>query len=182
MFPCSQTIERRLDELEKRLPPLSAASLRIQRLIMSRIAETAIDVADAWQESARSAFGRTSTAAKTVAGTARRAGEDTASVASTAAKTVIGQTEAQGRMTAETVSSELGEMVDAGRDAVADAHDMAVEVLDALEPVVDPAVTATGDTYESMTKAELYRRATDEDIEGRSKMSKSELIEALSDV
>ena len=37
------------------------------------------------------------------------------------------------------------------------------------------------DAYEDWTKAELYERAQELDIEGRSEMTKDELIEALRD-
>ena len=50
------------------------------------------------------------------------------------------------------------------------------------EPTDGPAATSApgaGVAYEEWTKAELYERAQELDVPGRSKMSKTELIEAL---
>jgi len=53
--------------------------------------------------------------------------------------------------------------------ALRDAHDF----LEAVEPAADD------DGLNELTKSELYDRATEADIEGRSAMDKGELVDAL---
>ena len=48
-----------------------------------------------------------------------------------------------------------------------------------MTTAADPDRTPTGEAYRDLTKAELYRRATAVGIEGRSRLSKPELIDAL---
>lgn len=141
---CTQQpmIERRLDELEQRLPALPAASLRVQRAIVGRLMSAGADTFNAVQDSTRWAV-------KTVAGTTKTAGQQTAA---------------------------------AGREAVEEVVEDAVEAMEAVEDVIDPSVTPTGESFEELTKAQLYRRASSLDIPGRSSMNKIQLIEALSHV
>jgi hypothetical protein len=47
------------------------------------------------------------------------------------------------------------------------------------EAVSAPSVVSSGDDFDDLTKAELYRRAQKANISGRSTMNKAELIEAL---
>lgn len=174
-----ETIERQLDELEKRLPALPAASLRMQRMIGSRLMSVASDVGQAWQDSARAASKATSTAVKTVVGTARYAGEETVDAASTAVRRVAGQAEAEGRQMTDAVTTEAGEAVDSAKNAAQELRRTTIEAVEAVEAVVDPDVSPTGESYDELTKAELYRRASSLEIAGRSKMSKQQLIDAL---
>lgn len=67
--------------------------------------------------------------------------------------------------------------------ALLDAHDYLREadiVLSDDEYNVESAEGSGGD-LDDLTKAELYDRATEADIDGRSDMTKSELIDALSE-
>lgn len=56
------------------------------------------------------------------------------------------------------------------------AHAVVVSAGSASNP---SASTASASDLEDLTKAELYEMASDRDIDGRSSMSKSELVEAL---
>lgn len=49
----------------------------------------------------------------------------------------------------------------------------------AANKVIEAADTKDVDTLKELTKDELYELATDADIEGRSQMSKGELVDAL---
>ena len=74
---------------------------------------------------------------------------------------------------------ELGEAVRTTEEMAERVVTDTTKAIDAATVAADPARTPTGDAYEDLTKAELYRRATANEIAGRSSMSKSELIAAL---
>lgn len=96
----------------------------------------------------------------TVAGQTRSAVDRTVDQASTGAKEVAGQARAQGKQ----ASSRLDEIADRTARRATSAVD---------------GKPATGTPYEEWTKGELYERAQELDIDGRSGMSKPELIKAL---
>ena len=96
----------------------------------------------------------------TVVGQTRSAVDRTASQAATGAKEVAGQARAQG----DQASARLDEIADrTARRATA---------------AVDTS-PSSGTPYEEWTKSELYERAQELDIDGRSGMSKPQLIRAL---
>jgi hypothetical protein len=96
----------------------------------------------------------------TVAGQTRSAVDRTATQASTGASEVAGQARAQG----ERASVRLDEIAErTARRATAAVDDS----------------PSRGTPYENWTKSELYERAQELDIDGRSGMSKSQLIAAL---
>ncbi len=173
-----EAIDSRLDEVESRLPALPAAMLRMQRTMTKQVLAVAAGVIDAWRGSARTMTGTASTAMRTVTGTARWAGERTADTATTAARTVAGQATAQARRTRSTVDDEAEEMADAAVEGAQAVRDKAVRAVEAAEKALAGSAP-TGESYEDLTKEELYRRAQTADIEGRSQMTKGELIAAL---
>lgn len=85
-----------------------------------------------------------------------------AGTASTSARKVAGTTESSAKRFVNTAKSE-----------VADLSEDATERLDASH------LAARKVAYQQMTKTELYDRAQDLDIEGRSQMTKSQLVGAL---
>ncbi len=174
-----EVIDARLDELEHRLPALPAAMLRLQRTITEQMLAAAGGAFAVWRESARSMSGAANTAVRTVTGTARWAGGRTADTAATAMKTVAGQASAQARRTRDAIDDETDEMIDAVRDTARAAREKTVDAVEAAERVVSSDSAPTGESYEDLTKDELYRRAQAADIEGRSQMNKDELIVAL---
>ncbi len=156
-----------LDEVEERLPTIPAAVLRLERSIAART----IDVAGSAVDGIASTIGKVGhqarTSVRTVAGTARHAADTSYKAARTGFRTVIGQSGAQLHIVADTVGTEI----ERGHDAVADG-------LTDLVEAVDPAESdALG--YERWTRAELYEKATELDIAGRSAMTKDELLAAL---
>jgi hypothetical protein len=96
----------------------------------------------------------------TVTGQTRSAVDRTVEQAATGAKEVVGQARAQG----DRASSRIGEIGDRTARRATTAVD---------------GSPSTGTPYEEWTKRELYERAQELDIDGRSAMSKPELIAAL---
>lgn len=175
----AETIDERLDDLEARLPALPAAALRVQRRLNERVVDALTGAACTWTQSVRTAGKTTATAIRTVTGTARWAGARTVDTAATAARTVAGQATAQGRIAREAVANEADELATSLRGAAESVREDATAALEAVEQVVDGETEPTMETYDDLTKAELYRRARQLDIEGRSQMTKTELIDAL---
>lgn len=107
--------------------------------------------------------------------TANRAADITTDVVSTAATTVR-------ERTAETIGTvgERGEEAAAATDsppapeAVSEAAGSAART---VEP--EPGTPGQGVPYEQWTKAQLYERAQELEVAGRSQMSKDELVAAL---
>lgn len=97
---------------------------------------------------------------KQVTGQARAVADRTAHDAATGAKQVVGQAKAQG----EQAAGRLDDIADRTARRATDA--------------VDPSPT-TGTPYEQWTRADLYERAQELDVDGRSTMSKRQLIDAL---
>lgn len=96
----------------------------------------------------------------TVVGQSRSAADRTYQQAATGAKEVVGQARAQGSQ----ASSELDQIANrTARRATA---------------AVD-STPSSGTPYEEWSKADLYERAQQLDVEGRSGMSKRQLIAAL---
>jgi Rho termination factor, N-terminal domain len=97
---------------------------------------------------------------KQVAGQARASLDATAGDVTTGTKQVVGQAKAQG----ERAAGRLDEIADQTARRATDA--------------VDPSPT-TGTPYEQWTRADLYARAQELGVDGRSTMSKQQLIKAL---
>lgn len=176
-------LTQRLDQIESRLPPISAKSFALGRATVRRTNDVVVSVvsdvarrvdtvvntartgARTTTGQAKSAVERTSrtaeTTAKQTAGQARSAVQRTSKVAETTAKQTIGQAKRQARVTGT-----------ASRDAAGD-------LLDDATTSVDPDASPRGIAYEEWTKSDLYDRAQELDIDGRSSMSKHQLIAAL---
>ncbi|MEQ8842382.1 MAG: Rho termination factor N-terminal domain-containing protein [Acidimicrobiales bacterium] len=156
-----------LDEIEERLPPLSASVLRLERSIAGRSYDAVAHVVENVHSSARTVSRRTDHAVRTVFGTAKRAVDTTLSSATTGARTTSGQATAQAQRVGDGVASEVAD----GYDGTVGAVKSAIRAVD----TDDDATTG----YDRWTKADLYEKATELDIDGRSSMSKSELLAAV---
>lgn len=176
-------LTKRLDELELALPPIPAKSVAFGRATvrrtndvvtavvsdvarrMDRVVTTARIGASTTNGQARSAVERTGNTARTTAketiGQARSAVERTGKTARTTAKETVGQARTQGARTAGAAANATEGLLDDATDAV------------------DPGATQRGVAYEHWTKSDLYDRAQELDIDGRSSMSKKQLITAL---
>ncbi len=176
-------LTRRLDQLEAQLPPIPARAVGLTRATAHRVNSTASDVAnDVGRQlgrltstagtalsttvgQARSAVERTTSTAqrtsKQTAGQARSAVERTTSTAKRTSKETVGQARAQGKLTGKA------------------ARRSATALLDDATRAVEPDGDGKPASLDDWTKADLYERAQELDIEGRSSMSKRELVRAL---
>lgn len=154
-------LTRRLDQLESDLPALPSRALGLTRATAQRVNSTAAAVAnDVGRQLGR--FGSTADdALATSVGQARSAVERTSATAKRTTKEAVGQARAQGKRTGKA------------------AEQAATALLDDATKAVDPDDDARPASYDNWTKAELYERAQELDIDGRSSMSKRELVRAL---
>ena len=122
--------------------------------------DTGATVVGQAQSATERTVGQASNGAKQVAGQARAAGSRTVGQASKGVKEVTGQARAQG----ERANEQLDRVTERTAERAIDA--------------VDPS-PSSGTPYEQWSKAELYERAQELDLDGRSSMSKQQLIKAL---
>lgn len=154
-------ITQRLDQLEHRLPPLPAKSFALGRATVRRTNDVVMSVVSDVARRMDTVVTTARTGARTTAGQAKSAVERTAQMAETTAKQTIGQAARQAATTTDAAQDATGELLD---DATA---------------TVDPDAAPRGIAYEDWTKSDLYDRAQELGIDGRSSMSKRELIAAL---
>ena len=186
-----------LDKLEESLPTIPARVLHLQRAVANAYYErttefwmtvatqtkdfaenvrTGANTVTGQAKAAFADFAKTAqTGANTVVGQARSAATDVAKNAQTGTNTVVGQAAAQGRKVAKVAEKNTSKVIDTAIKNVEDAAD-AVEGV--VEDVVDTA-PGSGTPYEQWTKADLLARAKETGVEGRTTMSKRQLIAAL---
>lgn len=156
-------LTRRLDQLEASLPAIPARALGLSRATVRRVNATASDIAD----DVGRQFGRfsstASTALSTTTGQARSAVERTSETARRTTKEATGQARAQARITAQA------------------AERSTTALLDDATRAVEPESDGRPASLDKWTKAELYERAQELDIDGRSSMSKRDLVRAIRD-
>lgn len=190
-----------LDKLEAALPTVPARVLHLQRAVANAyyerttefwmtVATQTKDFAEAVRTGANTVTGQAKaalgdfaktaqTGANTVVGQARAVATDVAKNAQTGANTVVGQAAAQGRKVAKVAETNTTKVIDTAISAVDEAVTEATEVVEgAVEDVVE-TTPGSGKPYEQWTKAELLERARELEIEGRTSMSKRQLITAL---
>ena len=151
----------RLDQLETSLPSIPAKSLAFSRASARRVIDTTSDVACTVGRRIDSVWSTASTGAKTSVGQATSAVNRTAKVAGDTARQTAGQ-----------VRAETAQTIDAATDA-------AEQLLNDGTQAVDPDRPNPGVPYSQWTKAQLYERAQDLDVDGRSSMTKKQLVTAL---
>jgi hypothetical protein len=161
MTPSTIDLTERLDQIEARLPLLPAKSFALGRAAVRRTNDVAVAVVSQVARRVDAVADTARTGARITAGQTRSAVERTSKVAETTARQTIGQARYQAAATAA-----------ASRDATGD-------LLDDATAAVDPDAPPRGIAYEQWTKSDLYERAQELDIEGRSSMSKRQLIAAL---
>lgn len=154
-------LTHRLDQIEKRLPLVPARSLALGRASARRANDVVVSVVSDVARRVDTVVNTGRTGARTTTGQARSAVRRTSMVARTTAKQTIGQAKRQASATGAASRTAAGELLD---DATA---------------AIDPDASPRGIAYEDWTKSELYERAQELDIEGRSSMSKRQLIAAL---
>jgi cell division septum initiation protein DivIVA len=158
--PTIETIERELDELEKRLDGVPAQMIALGRAMTDRT----IDTGSAAARDLRQRF------------------DDLLSVAESSSATVLAQlrssvgraAEATGRLAKEAAGQAHAQV----RRVVEATGEATSRMLEDATRVVDPGDDRTG-RLEQWTKSDLYDRARELDIEGRSAMSKPDLVRAI---
>jgi cell division septum initiation protein DivIVA len=164
------------------MPSVIEKSQKFNRTVVHATADTAGKVAGAVCGGVRQAFTVARDAGATVVGQTRSATARTVSEASTGASEVVGQVRSAASQTIERASSGAKEVVGQaraqGERAGAEIDEVLDRTADRAIDAVDPA-PSSGTPYEQWTKSELYERAQELDVEGRSNMSKRELIAAL---
>ena len=197
-------LTQRLDELEETLPTIASKTVAFGRATTRRTTSiaTAIihqvsgrfeTVADTVGTAGRTTSGQASSAAersattardgaKEVSGQARTAAKRSVKTATDGARQVAGQARSAARRSATTAGDGASEVTGQARaqgSKVADVvEDQAEALIDDATDAVDPK-TRTAASFDDLTKAELYSKAQDRDIDGRASMSKDELVAAL---
>lgn len=150
-----------LDRLEEDLPAIPARALGLTRATVHRVNDVAIGVATDVARQVGLVTGTAETAVSTTVGQARSAVDRTTKMAKKTANETTGQARAQASRT-----------VDAAAQATS-------ALLDDATRAVEPDGNGRPASLDNWSKAELYERAQELDIEGRSSMSKRELVKAL---
>lgn len=150
---------RRLDDLQARLPETPRKAAEFGSAAAERITSTAGGIVDDIGRRFGNVVDTTESAASTAAGQARSATRRAATTVDRSAREAAGQARAQASRVAETADSETAALFD--------------DAARATRPHDGTAV------LEDWTKADLYERAQELDIDGRSTMSKSQLIDAI---
>jgi hypothetical protein len=145
-----------LDRLETQLPPPSGSLLRFNRSVFNFSTDQACRMREAMTDSLRTVFGATRSAGKSVADQSATAGIHVVEATRSAGKSVADQSAAAGNQVVDSADRELNRLSDD------------------LTPG-----PGRGTRYENWTKTDLYERAGELDIAGRSGMSKTQLIAAL---
>ncbi len=151
----NDSVTVRLDDLESTLPSIPSKALAASRASARRVNDIVATAASSIMNRFDNVADDTSTAARTTSGQARSAASRAATAVRTGVAETSGQARAQVKKTVDSVSGEV-------------------------EGALDDAKVATDpDDLTEMTKSELYERATKLDVDGRSGMTKAELVGAL---
>jgi len=154
-------VTERLDDLEESLPSIPSKGLNLTRASARRVIDTSADVVCTVRRAADSVWNTAATSTRTSVGQASSAVSRTAKTASDAARQTAGQ-----------VRAETAQTVDAATQATERLLDEGALAIDADRP--NPGVP-----YGQWTKAQLYDRAQELDLDGRSSMTKKQLVAAL---
>jgi len=154
-------LTHRLDELEAQLPAIPARAIGLTRATAHRVNSTAADVANDVGRQLGRLTSTASTAFSTTVGQARSAVERTTTTARHTSNETVGQARAQGKRTASA------------------AQKSATALLDDATRAIEPDGDGKPASLDDWSKTDLYERAQELDIEGRSSMSKRELVSAL---
>ncbi len=176
-------LTQRLDQLENRLPPLPAKSFALGRATVRRTNDVVVSVVSDVARRMDTVVNTARTGVRTTAGQAKSAVERTTQMAETTTKQTVGQARSAVERTTKVAGTTTKQTVgQAKRQATATAsaaRNATGELLDDATATVDPDAAPRGIAYEEWTKSDLYDRAQELDIDGRSSMSKRQLISAL---
>lgn len=163
-------------------PMLARKVYEFNKAVLTTSIDTAKSVISVVADGVSSATGTARDAGATVVGQTRSAVDRTVDQASESAKDVAETTRTAVRGTVGEARSGAKEVVGQaraqGKQASAQVDRVAARTADRAVDAVDQS-PSSGTPYESWTKEELYERAQELDVEGRSTMSKKQLISAL---
>lgn len=171
----AESINTRMAGITHWIPAPVMSTLRVQRAIAAEAAGVSLRAVRSLGNTGRSAAIAQRNAVRTAVGSARWAANESAK----ATRTALGQARAQARIAGLAATDGLGEMIRTVGDITEDAASTTVDVLDAVETTLTADTGPTNETFDDLTKQELYRRAKALDVDGRSQMSKDELIDAI---
>ena len=195
----NDSVTERLDALESTLPTIPSKALAATRASARRVNATIESAGCSIRTRVENVRNEADAATSTSAGQARAAVDRSASTVAGGVRRTTGQARAAAERVADTVARGVKETTGQARanidrstasakrgvaetrgQAVAQSRRVANAAGDNVEGALDDAkVAADPDQLSKMTKAELYERAQDLDIEGRSAMTKAELIGAI---
>ncbi len=170
------TLNARLDEVEKDLPAVPKAALRLNRAVTERVfdgsgrvgsvvVETFEDLTEAANNTYKSITKNAQFDVDRFVDAATKLAEDTFEFATSSVKTVAGQ---------------FGVAVDKAEGAVVKTNtSVAKSVNKTARKVEASEIKAEKKALTKKTKAELYEMAKGLDVDGRATMSKGELVKAL---
>lgn len=153
--------DQRLDDIEASLPDIPARMISLGRASVDRVASTANGIAGDVGRHLTRLSSTAGEAMSTTVGQTRSAADRTVTAARRNTKEAVGQAKAQTRRTG-TASKRAS-----------------TTLLDDATRAVDPDTDGRPAALEDWTKAALYERAQELDIDGRSAMSKAELVRAI---
>lgn len=176
-------LTQRLDQIEDRLPPIPAKSFALGRATVRRTNDVVVSVVSDVARRVDTVVSTARTGARTTTGQARSAVERSSRTAETTAKQTVGQARSAAQRTSKvagtTTKQTIGQAKRQASVTGAAGREAAAELLDDATATVDPDASPRGIAYEEWTKSDLYDRAQELDIDGRSTMSKRQLIAAL---
>ena len=176
-------LTRRLDRLEANLPPIPSRAIGLTRATAHRVNTTATDVANDVGRQLGRFTSTAGTALSTTVGQARSAVDRTSSTAQRTGKETIGQARSAVERTSSTAQRTSKETIGQARAQAKitgkAARQSATALLDDATRAIEPDGDGKPAAIDDWTKAELYERAQELDIDGRSSMSKAELVRAL---
>ncbi len=176
-------LTRRLDDLERALPPIPAKSVAFGRATVRRTNDVVTAVVSDVARRMDRVVTTARSGATTTTGQARSAVERTTEVGRRTMNETVGQARSGAKRTGKKAKTTMKETAGQARSQTARSADAAAtateELLDDATKAVDPNSAPQGVAYEEWTKSALYDRAQELDIDGRSTMSKQQLIKAL---
>lgn len=195
----NDAMTERLDTLEQQLPAIPSKALAASRASARRFNDVVGSAADSIRTRIESVGDDASSAVATSTGQARSAVERSSTTIGDGVKQTTGQARAAVTKTTDAVKRGVSESTgqaranlqrstDAVKKGVAEttgqaksqARRTADSATDEIEGALDDAKVASDPSdYATWSKADLYERAQELDIDGRSGMTKAELLGAL---
>lgn len=189
------TFNARLDEVEKDLPAVPKAALRLNRAVTERVLdgsgrvgtvviETATELAENFSEVANKTYKSIVKTApvdvENIVQNATKFAEDTFGPAFDKAEKFAGETVEYAATGVKQVAGQFGIEFDKVEAAAKETNaKVAKSVTKAAKKVEASETKAEKASLAKKTKAELYEMAKDLDVDGRATMSKGELVKAI---